>query len=224
MKWVKGCLGLVFILPVVAVVAVVVLINPFGPSPLNNYTKDGNLILSGLKASVTVHRDEKGMAYIYAQNREDLILVQGFITAQDRLFQMELTRLFASGRIGELAGEEARGLDVRMRTLGFRRHAEKHVAKLNIETRKFLQKYVDGVNAFITTRPQNIHLEFKLAGIQPFPWSIEDSLTIFYYMGWASGANMESEVIAQMLIDKLGSAKAAMPTERTQTSRMPVSI
>ena len=195
MKWVKGCLGLVFILLVVAVVAVVVLINPFGPSPLNSYTKDGNLILPGLKASVTVHRDEKGMAYIYAQNREDLILVQGFITAQDRLFQMELTRMFASGRIGELAGENARGLDVRMRTLGFRRHAEKHAAKLNIETRKFLQTYVDCVNAFITTRPQNIHLEFKLAGIQPFPWRIEDSLTIFYYVGWASAANMQSEML-----------------------------
>ena len=209
MKWVKGFLGLVFILLLIAGIALVVLINPFGASPLNHYTKDGNLPLPGLTAPVTVHRDAKGMAYIYARNMEDLILAQGFVTAQDRLFQMELTRLFASGRIGELAGEKARGLDVRMRTLGFYRHAKKHAALLNNETRTFLQKYVDGVNAFITNRAGNIHLEFKLAGIKPSPWDIVDSLTIIYFMGWASAANMESEVVAQMLLDKLGSAKAA---------------
>ncbi len=209
MKWVKGFLGLVFILLAVAVVAVVVIINPFGASPLNNYTKDGNLSLPGLKAPVTVHRDEKGMAYIYARNMEDLILAQGFVTAQDRLFQMELTRLYASGRIGEVAGEKARELDVRMRTLGFYRNAKKHTAVLNNETRTFLQKYVDGVNAFIATRAKNIHLEFKLAGIKPSSWDIVDSLSIFYYMGWASAGNMGSEIVAQMLIEKLGPDRAA---------------
>jgi len=209
MKWLKGFLGLVIILLLVVVIAVVVIINPFGASPLNKYTKDGNLPLSGLKAPVTVQRDEKGMAYIYAQNSEDLFLAQGFVTAQDRLFQMELTRLFASGRISELAGEKARKLDIRMRTLGFHRNAQKHAALLNEETRNFFQKYVDGVNAFIETRPENIHLEFKLAGIRPSSWRIEDSLTIINFMGWASAANMESEIVAQMLIEKLGPAKAA---------------
>jgi len=91
MKWIKGFLGLVLIFLVVTITAVVVIINPFGPSPLNNYTKEGNLPLPGLKAPVTVLRDEKGMAYIYAQNSEDLFMAQGFVTAQDRLFQMELT-------------------------------------------------------------------------------------------------------------------------------------
>ena len=209
MKRIKGFLGLVLILFLVAVIAVVFLINPFGPSPLNTYTKDGNLSLPGLKEPVTVHRDEKGMAYIYAQNFEDLNLAQGFITAQDRLFQMELIRLFASGRISELAGEKARKLDLRMRTLGFRRNAIKHGALLNEETRRFMQKYVDGVNAFIETRPENIHLEFKLAGLKPSPWDIADSLTILNYMGWGSAANVKSEIIAQMLIEKLGPVKAA---------------
>jgi penicillin amidase len=209
MKWLKGFLGLVIILLLVAVIAVVVIINPFGASPLNKYTKDGNLPLPGLKEPVTVQRDEKGMAYIYAQNPEDLYLAQGFVTAQDRLFQMELTKLFASGRISELAGEKARRLDLRMKTLGFHRNAKKHAALLSEETRKILQKYVDGVNAFIETRPENIHLEFKLAGLKPLPWDITDSLTILYYMGWGSAANVNSEIIAQMLIEKLGPDKAA---------------
>ena len=197
------------ILIMVAIIAVVIIINPFGPSPLNNYARNGELSLAGLKAPVTVHRDEKGMAYIYAQNMEDLFMAQGFVTAQDRLFQMELTKLFASGRICELAGEKAKGLDTRMRTLGFHRNAKKHVEILNPETHMFLQKYVDGVNAFIETRPQSIHLEFKLAGIKPTPWTKADSLTILYYMGWGSAANLESEIIAQMLVDKLGVDKAA---------------
>jgi penicillin amidase len=209
MKWIKGFLGLVIILILAVLIAVVVIINPFGASPLNKYTSDGNLPLPGLKEPVTVQRDEKGMAYIYAQNTEDLMMAQGFVAAQDRLFQMELTRLFASGRIAELAGEKAKGLDVRMRTLGFYRNAKKHAAKLNDETRNFLQKYVDGINVFIETRPQNIHLEFKLAGIKPSPWSIVDSLTIVYYLGWASACNIQSEIVAQMLVEKLGPEKAA---------------
>ena len=73
--------------------------------PLNKYKQDGNLSLPGLKQPVTVHRDEKGMAYIYARNLEDLSVAQGFIAAQDRLFQMELARMFSSGRVAELAGE-----------------------------------------------------------------------------------------------------------------------
>jgi len=209
MKWLKRFFVLILILIVAAIIAVAVIINPFGASPLNNYTKEDTLVLPGLKAPVKVHRDEKGMAYIYAQNTEDLLMAQGFVTAQDRLFQMELTRLFASGRIAELAGEKAKKLDIKMRTLGFHRNAKKHVELLNEKARMYLQKYVDGVNAFIETRPEEIHLEFKLAGIKPSTWSSADSMTILYYMGWNSAGNISSEIIAQMLVEKLGPARAA---------------
>ena len=209
MTWLKVFLGLVITFFLVAVIATVVIINPFGASPLNNYTKDGNLLLPGLKQPVTVHRDEKGMAYIYARNSDDLCIAQGYTAAQDRLFQMELMRRFASGRIAEMAGEEAKAIDVRMRTLGFYRNAKKHAGLLNAETRTFLQKYVDGVNAFIETRPNEIHLEFKLAGIKPSVWTVADSLAILNFMGWGSAANFQSEIVAQMLVEKLGPAKAA---------------
>ena len=209
MKWLKRFFGLVIILFMVVIIAVVIIINPFGASFLNKYTKNGDITLSGLKAQVKINRDEKGMAYIYAQNMEDLFLAQGFVAAQDRLFQMELTKLFASGRISELAGEKAMNLDTRMRTLGFYRNAKKHIGLLSDKSRTFLQKYVDGINEFIKTRPKSIHLEFTLAGIKPEPWSIADSLTILYYMGWSSAANIDTEIIAQMLVEKLGPARAA---------------
>ena len=89
-----------------------------GCSSLNSYQKQGDLRLAGLEAPVTVMRDEKGMAYIYAENLEDATMAQGFVAAQDRLFNMELTRMFAAGRISELAGEKAVALDTRMGAYG----------------------------------------------------------------------------------------------------------
>ena len=175
---------------------------------LNRYQKEGNLNLSGLKKPVTVLRDDKGMAYIYAQNIYDALMAQGFVTAQDRLFQMELTRLFATGRISELAGEKGKTIDIRMRTIGLYRNAKKHAKILDKKTRLFFQKYLDGVNAYINTRSDTHHLEFRLAGIKPGPWTIADSLAIGYYMGWDSAANLHTEIIAQMLVEKVGLDRA----------------
>jgi len=103
----------------------IVFMSLIGCNFLNKYQRDGSLCLSGLKEPVKVLRDEKGMAYIYAGNYHDALMAQGFVTAQDRLFQMELTRLFASGKIAELAGEDGIALDTRMRTIGFYRNAKK---------------------------------------------------------------------------------------------------
>ena len=199
MKALKKCIFLLLI---------IVTIHFTGCSFLNRFQKEGTLHLSGLKDPVTVLRDDKGMAYIYAQNIHDAFMAQGFVTAQDRLFQMELTRLFATGRISELAGEKGKAIDIRMRTLGFYRNAKKHAKILDTETRLFFQKYLEGVNAYIKTRSDTHHLEFKLAGIKPGLWTIADSLAIAYYMGWDSAANIHTEAIAQMLVEKLGLERA----------------
>jgi penicillin amidase len=199
MKALKKCIFLLLI---------IVTIHFTGCSFLNRFQKEGILHLSGLKDPVTVLRDDKGMAYIYANNIEDAFMAQGFVTAQDRLFQMELTKLFATGRISELAGEKGKAIDIRMRTLGFYRNAKKHAKILDTETRLFFQKYLEGVNAYIKTRSDTHHLEFKLAGIKPGLWTIADSLAIAYYMGWDSAANIHTEAIAQMLVEKLGLERA----------------
>ena len=85
---------------------------------LNRYQKDGNIALHCLKEPVTVIRDEKGMPYIYAKNIDDLITAQGFVTAQDRLFVMEVIKLLVKGRLSELGGDKTRELDIRSRTIG----------------------------------------------------------------------------------------------------------
>ena len=204
----RRMLWIVLILIVALSLAVLAVVNPFGPSPLNSYQTDGSLQIDGLMQSVRICRDDKGMAYIYAGNIFDLVLAQGYVTAMDRLFQMELTKLYARGRIGELAGQGAKSIDLSMRTLGFYRQAKVHYQLLNDTSRRFLQKYVAGINAFIQECPEQIHLEFKLAGIKPEMWQPEDALTIFYFMGWNSAANIRHELISQMLVEKLGPEKA----------------
>ena len=179
-----------------------------GCAGLNRYPTDGTLALTGIDAPVKVVRDEKGMAYLHAETLNDAMRALGFVTAQDRLFQMTLTRLFAEGRICELAGEKARALDIRHRTLGLHRQAIAHAAILEPETRRLFQNYVDGINAYIQTGEDSFPLEFKLAGLAPEPWTIADSLAILYYMSWDTSANLKTEIVAQMLVERLGEARA----------------
>ena len=113
------------------IVLLVLIAGIYYVSIANLYQTDGKATLKGLSSVARVIRDEKGMPYIYASNLSDLIKVQGYVTAQDRLFQMHLTRLFAEGRLTELAGGIAKELDVRMRTIGLYRNAVKH-AKISI--------------------------------------------------------------------------------------------
>jgi penicillin G amidase len=192
--------------PVVLLILVAVTLGAC--SSLNRFQRGGEISLQGLQEKVTILRDEKGMAYIYARNMDDALFAQGFVTAQDRLFQMELTRLFASGRLSELAGDESKALDIRMRTIGFFRNAQKHASLLDASTRKRFQQYIDGINRYLKESPETFPLEFRLSGITPQPWSLEDVLAIMYTVSWDTSANLKTEIIAQMLIEKLGVEKA----------------
>ena len=174
----------------------------------NSYQDSGQLSLTGLQGPVKVVRDEKGMAYIFAANWPDAFRAMGFVTAQDRLFQMELTRLVASGRIAELVGEKGLPLDRRMRTIGIRRLAERHARLMQDDATVLLRQYIAGVNGFIEGQHGDYQLEFGLAGIQPTPWTLSDVLSVMYYMSWSTSANIKTEIITQMLVERLGPERA----------------
>ncbi len=204
MKWLfRAGVGIVFL-------AVCGLILIFCLPLFNEYQTQGALSLPGLEQGVRVTRDSSGMAFIHAKSRDDLFFAQGFVTAQDRLFQMQLTRLYFQGRLCELAGEKAKAVDLRMRTIGLHRMAKRHAGILSPKVRHDFQRYVDGINAFIQKCPEDIPLEFKLAGIKPDLWSVEDSVGFIYYMGYSTAANLTTEVIAQMLLDTLGYERTAL--------------
>jgi len=202
MKWLKR----VLLTGVLLGVGIALLI--YSLPRFNDYQKNGERVLAGLEKDVTVKRDEKGMAFVYAEDLPDVAMAQGFVTAQDRLFQMQLTRLLAQGRISELAGASARDLDTRMRTIGIGRIAQKQARILDEETRSYFQSYVNGVNAFIESCPGDIPLEFTLSGIAAEPWSVSDSLSILYYMAYSTSANLQTEITAQMLFEAVGPEKA----------------
>jgi acyl-homoserine lactone acylase PvdQ len=205
--------GFRYSLIVLTCLAAVGLIAFFCLPVLNDYQNTGEIRIQGLKDRVLVRRDENGMAYVHANNTADAILAQGFVTAQDRLFQMQVTRLFIQGRVCELAGPVAKNLDIRMKTIGLYRMAQKQEQILDEKTRAFFQNYVDGINAFIDTCPDDIHAEFKLAGIRAEKWTVADSVGVLYYMGYSTAANLGTETTAQMLLETLGyeAASRLMP-------------
>ncbi|MEX2513274.1 MAG: penicillin acylase family protein [Cyclobacteriaceae bacterium] len=131
--------------------------------------------LDELNEGVEVVYDEHLIPHIYASNEEDLYRVQGYITAQHRLWQMEFQVMATAGRVSEIAGKAALNLDRRMRRMGMGHGAEANIQFMKEnepETLRFMQVYADGVNAFIDQMsPANLPVEYKLLDYQPEHWS-----------------------------------------------------
>ncbi len=130
----------------------------------------GELKLEGLKAKVTIRRDPEGVPYIYAQNREDLFFAQGVVHAQDRLWQMEVNRRLALGRLSEVFGAAALDTDRLTRTVGFGRMAQQDLNLVDEDMRKQLDAYCKGVNAAIQQMGKRLPVEYKLAKFAPVPF------------------------------------------------------
>lgn len=139
---------------------------------------DGAITVSGLAAPVDVIRDPHGVPTIDAKSLEDLFFAQGYVTAQDRLWQMDLLRRVAAGDMAEIAGPALLRRDREQRILGLRAAAEKAVAALSGRDRTYFEAYTRGVNAFIDSHRDHLPIEFRLMGYKPRRWVAEDSLAI----------------------------------------------
>ena len=139
--------------------------------------RDGELQIKGLGLPVTVTTDRFGIPTITASTRRDAALALGYVTAQDRLFQMDLLRRRASGRLSEIVGDIAIKTDKRQRVIGFHRVTQAIVANLSNEQREILVAYADGVNAYIR-QMDTAPFEFLLLGYRPEPWTPEDSILV----------------------------------------------
>jgi penicillin G amidase len=143
---------------------------------------DGSLSLPGLSAPVTVQRDNHGVPSIHATSIDDLIIAQGFVTAQDRLWQMETLRRHASGTLAEILGATALPHDRTQRTLQLRAAADRAAAALPPDQLHYLQLYARGVNASIAVQRPHLPLEFRFLHAEPAPWTPSDSLLISLVM------------------------------------------
>jgi len=154
--------------------------------------------ISGLPFSepVRVMRDGFGIPHIFAQNERDLMAAQGFVHAQDRLWQMEITRRFASGTLAETAGEEALELDLFTRLAGFDRLKKRALLSLPEEGKTLYRAYAKGVNACISSSGSNLPIEFRKLKLIPVPWKIEDSAASLSLNAWFLQTNYQEEVLA----------------------------
>jgi penicillin amidase len=141
----------------------------------------GEAQLPGLSERVTVERDDLGIPLIRAASRRDAIRALGFVTAQERLFQMELMRRKAAGRLSEVFGSAALNLDIRQRRLGFQRTAAQIFDRLSRADQDLLEDYAGGVNAYLSEMPARPP-EFLLVRHTPEPWSATDSLLVLLVM------------------------------------------
>jgi penicillin G amidase len=139
---------------------------------------DGRLPVSGLSSPVTVTRDSHGVPTIEAATAEDLFFAQGFVTAQDRLWQMDMMRRFAGGELSEVLGDQTLPHDREQRILGLRAAAKKSVQLATARDGAFFKAYARGVNAYIAQQGTDLPLEFRLLGYTPKPWQAEDSVVI----------------------------------------------
>ena len=160
----------------------------------------GDITVPGLRGDVTVLRDDKGVPQIYADNAEDLFFAQGYVQAQDRFFEMDFRRHITSGRLSEWFGNDTLETDEFVRTLGWRRVAEQELALLNPDTRRYLDAFSNGVNAYLASHSgSQLSLEYAVLGLDgvdttPEPWTPADSVAWLKAMAWDLRSNMEDEI------------------------------
>src|SRR6185503_5654523 len=170
-----------------------------------------SLEIAGLRDRVMVRRDERGIPYIEAKNDEDLYFVQGYITASDRLWQMDLFRRTERGELAEIltAGPNniALNQDKQHRTLGFAQVAEAEVAQAAPQSRALLEAYARGVNAYIASLDAKaLPPEFQILQYKPKPWTPADSLLVVKLFFEALSSTWRLDIMRE--------AMASLPAER----------
>ena len=164
----------------------------------------GKLRIQGLHEPVEIMTDRYGVPHIYAHNEDDLYFAQGYMHAQERLWQMELNRRIGSGRLSEIFGEIALEIDRFCRRLGMHRAAEGELHRLSEHNLRVLAAYASGINTFVENNSNRLPIEFTILGFKPEMWRPTDSIQWSKMMGWNLGGNWETELIRAELVAKLG--------------------
>src|SRR4030095_1244144 len=200
-KFTKTFLGILIII-VPAMLILGLLFNSL--SQKSFYPTSGELAVHGLKSSVKVYFDDFGVPQILAQNEDDAYFTLGFMHAQDRLWQMDLTRRVAEGRLSEIFGSSALNFDRLFRTIGINRFAYDWYESISPKSKQILQSYTAGVNKFIEMHYDNLPVEFDALNYKPEPWKPQYSLMLGRMMAWDLNIGWYSDYVLGELINKTG--------------------
>ncbi len=185
---------------------------------------DGSLKIKGLSTQVSVSRDAHGVPTIEASNLDDLFFAQGFVTAQDRLWQMDGMRRYAGGNLSEILGEELLQHDRKQRILGLREAAKSAYAQFSPQVRGHFEAYARGVNAYIEANQNHLPFEFRVLGYKPQPWAPEDSTLIAAQMVEDLSTSPEQALVREKILAKLGPALTADLFVNTSTHDRPPTV
>ena len=163
----------------------------------------GEISVPAITAPVQITFDARGIPQVWAENDEDMYFALGWLHASERLFQMELVRRFMDGTLSEIFGMLAYPLDVQQRRLGFARKAQQDLPDLSPEVRRIIEKYTQGINAWIKHK-RILPPEFFLLGLEPAEWSVEDCLGIAFYQTWFSHSLMARDRGYNRIITTVG--------------------
>ncbi|GAA2804479.1 penicillin acylase family protein [Kitasatospora paracochleata] len=190
----------------------------------------GTVRVAGMSAPVDVKRDDKGVPQLYADTDADLFRAQGYVQAQDRFWEMDVRRHITAGRLSEMFGSGQVDTDAFLRTMGWRQVAQQEYdTVLSEDTKKNLQAYTDGVNAWLNEHPggAGASLEYALlgavnSGYQPEKWDPVDSVAWLKAMAWNLSGNLQEEIDRSLLAqdftpDKIAQLYPAYPYERNGT-------
>jgi penicillin amidase len=172
------------------------------------------ITIAGLHGRITVRRDERGIPYIEATNDDDLYFTQGYITATDRLWQMDLMRRAARGQLAEILGNLALDQDKQHRTIGFAQEVEAEFAQASPKTRAVLEAYARGVNAYIDSLdPKSMPPEFQILQYKPKPWTPADSLLPVKLFAEALSNTWRLDIMREALASLSPEKRAALMPE-----------
>ncbi|MDD5398565.1 MAG: penicillin acylase family protein, partial [Dehalococcoidia bacterium] len=191
-------LSIVLVLVIVVAIAVQVVFRL--PQP----AYAGSEKLDGLSAAVEVRTDEYGIPHIFAQNEADLFFAQGYITARERMFQMDMTRLAGRGELSTVLGDMMLDTDKFFRTVGFYRAAEAEYESMEPGARSVVDDYTRGVNAYINNA-KYLPSEYTILGFKPQAWKPQDTMVCGILMAYSLNRSKDTELILNQVGNSAGS-------------------
>lgn len=179
-----------------------------GMSKKSFYPVSGETKIEGIGAKVKIYFDDYAVPHIFAENESDMYFAMGYMHAQDRLWQMDITRRVAEGKLAEILGSKVLDFDKLFRTIGINRFAYSWYNNISPKSKEILSSYSAGVNKFIESHKNNLPVEFDALNYKPEEWKPEHSLMIGRLMGWDLNIAWYTDYIFGEIINKVGLEKA----------------
>ncbi|MFZ1322234.1 MAG: penicillin acylase family protein [Ignavibacteria bacterium] len=197
----RNILGFIILL-IIVLVSIGILFNNL--TKKSYYDESGTFKVNGITGNVNVYMTELGVPHIYAQNEDDMYFTLGVMHARDRLWQMDLYRRIAEGRLSEILGKNLLEYDILFRTLAIDKNSRYQYDKLSFKSKSILNSYSAGINYFIDKNSSRLPLEFDILNYKPDQWKPEHSLMILKLMAWELNLSWYTDVMFGEIVKKFG--------------------